>query len=149
MWRNDIKCKICFMYPMKNLARKGLNEHVIPKTKQDRYYQLHCCHSVLTWPVIDSWEQNIRTPRSVWLVKGGFPSQRATPAESILRSWCPDVCLGQWCIVWYGPKAQFEYPKKIKLFSVQQASTFFTLSKMGIQSRLDAVKYLFDTLITL
>ena len=23
IWRNDIKCKICFMFPLKNLARKG------------------------------------------------------------------------------------------------------------------------------
>ena len=24
MWRNDMKCKYMFMFPLKNLARKGL-----------------------------------------------------------------------------------------------------------------------------
>ena len=26
MWRNDIKCKYMFMFPLKNVARKGLNQ---------------------------------------------------------------------------------------------------------------------------
>ena len=28
MWRNDIKCKYMFMFPLKNLARKGLTHCV-------------------------------------------------------------------------------------------------------------------------
>ena len=36
MWSNDIKCKYMIMFPLKNLARKGLNKRV--PTKNSTYH---------------------------------------------------------------------------------------------------------------
>ena len=35
MWSNDIKCKYMFMFPLKNLARKGLR-----KSRDDLLYMV-------------------------------------------------------------------------------------------------------------
>ena len=38
MWSNDIKCKYMFMFPLKNLARKGLSyfKQVTKQTQKNR-----------------------------------------------------------------------------------------------------------------
>ena len=36
MWSNNIKCKYMFMFPMKNLARKGLKWLILPQIKACR-----------------------------------------------------------------------------------------------------------------
>ena len=46
IWSNDIKCKYMFLFPLKNLARKGLTGLAFERVKSSRSHDIYVCKIV-------------------------------------------------------------------------------------------------------
>ena len=108
MWRNDIKCKYMFMFPQKNLARKGLRQHLYIELQHLKFENIvvywslgHCLWSVRI-DLANGWSSHLREKGQ--LLFNSMVHCNSFQHHRTLSTWSTMVCcVNENKVLWHRP----------------------------------------------